>query len=149
MTRAAAWTAVRAVCLLWLVLAGCGGDENRDEELLEKFVADVTGPVNDALVERAIGYTQLAELPIDVRVPQYAGVYDVSRRDELFNGFRNGMRGHFYGTELAVRSKKIAIEGERATVKLALMTGVGPLRAEIALQKIAAGWKVTRVHVDR
>jgi hypothetical protein len=126
---------------------GKGGPS--DEDLLDKFVKDVSGPVDAALVERSIGYTQLADLPIDVRVPQLSGVYDSSKSDELLSSYRNGMRGHFYGTEIDVRSKTIAIHDAHADVKLALMTAVGPLHADIGLQKLASGWKVERVHIDR
>lgn len=146
--RARYIVAVRSVALCAL-LWGCGDDVPSDEDLIERFIADVTGPVDAALVERAISYTQLEDLPIDVRVPHYAGVYDASRADELLNGFRKAMQQRFYGTDIDVRSKKIAVQGDRADVTLALMTGVGPLHAQLGLQKVVAGWRVVRVHVDR
>lgn len=139
----------RLVCLLVLALLACEDGPPSDEDLLERFVEEVTGEVDDALVERSLAYTQMQQLPIDVRVPHFAGVYDASRSAELIAGYRQGMRERFYGTKLAVRKKTIEITGERADVKLALMTAVGPLHADIGLQKLGSGWKVSRVHVDR
>jgi hypothetical protein len=135
-------------CCAALPLA-CGDAVPSEEDLIERFIQEVTGPVDSQLVERAISYTQLDALPIDVRALHFAGVYDASRADELLRAFREGMARRFYGTELDVRSKQITIEGSRAHVKLALMSGVGPLRVDLGLQRLAAGWKVTRVHVDR
>lgn len=147
-TRSSArWWIGHALCAC-LVLA-CKSGPPSDEDLLERFVDEVTGEVDAALVERSLGYTDMAQLPLDVRVPHLAGVYDASRSAELASGYRQGMRERFYGTKLAVRKLAIELHGERADVRLALMTAVGPLHADIGLQKLTSGWKVSRVHVDR
>lgn len=135
------------VCLL---LASCNDDEVSDEDLIERFIADVTGTVDDAYVARALGYVDMARFPIDVRVPQHAGVYTAERASELIGAFKRGMRQHFYDTELKLRSDHLEIEGDRAEIKLGLMTAVGPLDAEISLRKAGPGsWKVAKVHVNR
>ena len=140
-----------AIGLLSCALASlfaCGKKAPSDEDLLEQFVRDVTGKADEALVQRAIGYTALDSLPIDVRVPHYAGVYDASQRDELFREFRQRMERHFYQTVIDVRSQKIELHGADADIRLGLMTAVGPLHAEFGMHKLGAQWKVQRVYVD-
>lgn len=138
-------------CLLLATLSGCKKDSGpTDEELIEQFIEDVTGPVDDALVARALGYLALDKLPIDVRVPHMAGVYAADRDGtELVAAFKRGMRERFYGTELAVRSQKIEIKDGRAEITLALMTGLGPVRATLNLQRLPEGFRLSLVHVDR
>jgi hypothetical protein len=138
-----------AALLLFMLLAGCGGkDGPTDEELIERFVKDVTGEVDDAYVARALGYVDMQRFPIDVRVPRMAGVYTDERSEELISGFKQGMQRFFYGTKLKVRSERIEISGDSAEVKLVLVTAVGVLSADITLRKASPGvWKVARVHV--
>jgi hypothetical protein len=136
--------------VLCVLLSGCGDDEVSDEDLIERFIKDVTGEVDDAYVARALGYVDMGRFPIDVRVPHHAGVYAEDRAPELISAFKRGMRQHFYATELKLRSDRHEIQGDRAEIKLGLMTAVGPLDVEIALRKAGPGaWKVAKVHVDR
>jgi hypothetical protein len=139
---------LRAATLLLALMCGCGKAGPTDEELLEQFVKDVTGTVDDALVSRAVGYTALTELPIDVRVPQHQGVYREDRADELLGSFREQMNRHFGGSELKLRRHTIKIEGDRAEVGMRLMTQRGPIQADIGLQKLASGWRVSKVHAQ-
>jgi hypothetical protein len=140
----------KVVALALLAVAGCGDDEVSDEDLIEKFIEDVTGKVDDAYVARALGYVDLARFPLDVRVPRNAGVYSEEQATELTSQFRKGMQRYFYDTEIKLRSDRFEITGDSAEVKLGLMTAVGPLGADITLRKAAPGsWKVARVHVDR
>lgn len=139
-----------APLILVLSAAACGDDAVSDEDLLEKFVEDVTGDVDEAYVARALGYVDMARYPLDVRVPHHAGVYAEDRAPEIVGHFKSVMASHFYGTEIKLRSDKIEIQGDRAEVKLGLVTAVGPLGASFTLQKAGEGvWKVSRVHVDR
>jgi hypothetical protein len=143
---------VLAFVLLTLVapVTACGDDEPSDEDLIEKFIEDVTGKVDDAYVARALGYVDLGRFPLDVRVPHHAGVYAPEQSEELTGKFKSGMRRFFYDTELKLRSDKFEIQGDSAEVKLGLMTAVGPLGVDINLRKAGPGsWKVARVHVDR
>jgi hypothetical protein len=133
-----------------LFVLGCGDGAPSDEDLIEKFIDDVAGPVDDAYVQRALGYVDMARFPLDVRVPHHGGVYDQSNGSQLVAMFKDGMRRHFYGSAIKVRGNRYEINGTRADVNLGLITTVGLLRAEIALQRASPGvWKVTKVHVDR
>ena len=133
---------------LLLCLVACSGGSS-DEDQLEQFVRDVTGEVDDALVGRALGYTEFAEVPVDVRAPGYAGVYRDDRAEEIEQAFRRAMQRFFWGDKLRVRSHQIEIDGSHADVGMRLLTSKGPLRVETALEKTAAGWKVSKVHVER
>lgn len=137
--------------VLCSLVAGCGDHGGpSDEELVEQFVRDVSGKVDDAYVSRALGYLEIARYPLDVRVPQLAGVYTEEREHEIVGQFKSGMRRYFYDSEIKLRSQRFEIEGDRAEVTLGLITAVGPLGASITLRKAAPGvWKVARVHVDR
>lgn len=141
-------SAARIVVLV--VVAACGDDTPSDEDLIEKFIEDITGDVDDAYVARALGYVDMARYPLDVRVPHHAGVYAEDQAPEIVGHFKTAMRQYFYNSEIKLRSDKVEIEGSRAEVKLGLMTAVGPLGASFTLQKAGEGvWKVSRVHVDR
>jgi hypothetical protein len=139
-------------CVLLVAAAlgcGCGGAPS-DEDLIDKFIEDVTGKVDDAYVARALGYVDLARFPLDVRVPQRAGMYTEEHAAELTSEFKRGMRRFFYGTEIKLRSRRVDLQGDSAEVELGLMTAVGPLDASLTLRKAAPGsWKVARVHVDQ
>ncbi len=151
MRHVARLTILTALMLLFASAAvGCRHKGPSDEDLLDRFVTEVTGPVNDLLVERAIGYAHMQDLPIDVRVPHVGGVFDSARSAELIGAFRSAMGAQFYGTEITVRSKKIEITGgDHAEVTLALMTAVGPMHAAIGLQKLKdVGWKVSKVYAE-
>jgi len=139
---------IAAFALLLALACSCSKSGPTDEELLEQFVKDVTGTVDDALVNRAVGYTALTELPIDVRVPQHQGVYREEDAEELLGNFRDQMRRVFGGSELALRRHTIKIEGDRAEVGMRLMTQRGPIQADIGLQKLASGWRVNKVHAQ-
>lgn len=138
---------------LWIVLlalAACGDDAVSDEDLIERFIEDVTGKVDDDYVRRALGYADMARYPLDVRVPHHGGVYPEERAPEIIAQFKRAMRNHFYDTEIKLRSDAFEIKGDSAEVKLGLMTAVGPLGASFTLRKASEGvWKVSRVHVDR
>lgn len=141
------WIAVAAVA--WLGWTACADGDPSDEDLLERFVKDVTGKVDEGLITRALGYTDFAVLPVDVKAPRHAGVYRQDRQAELEKAFRRVMRQLFWGSELRVRASNIAIDGTRADVGMRLMTSVGPLRVETSLEKTPAGWRVSKVHVER
>jgi hypothetical protein len=136
--------------VLILLVAACGDDTPSDEDLIERFIEDVTGEVDDAYVARALRYVDMARYPLDVRVPHHAGVYAEERAPEIIGEFKRVMRSRFYETEIKLRSDAVEITGDRAEVKLGLMTAVGPLGASFTLQKASPGvWKVSRVHLDR
>lgn len=139
---------LRSAVLLLALACSCGKSGPTDEDLLEQFVKDVTGMVDEGLLSRAVGYTALAELPIDVSVPQYQGVYREDRADELLGSFRQQMRQHFSGSELTLRRHTIKIEGDRADVGMSLMTQRGPIQVDVGLQKLASGWRVNKVHAQ-
>lgn len=137
---------VCCAALSFVTSAGCERGGPTDEELLEQFVKDVTGVVDEELLSRAVGYTALGELPIDVQVPQHQGVYRAEHADELLGSFRAEMRRHFGGSELKLLRHKLEIEGDRADIGMRLMTKRGPIQADIGLRKLAEGWRVTKVH---
>jgi hypothetical protein len=139
-----------ASLVIVLVTAACGDDAVSDEDLIERFIEDVTGKVDDGYVSRALGYVDMAQYPLDVRVPHHGGVYPEERAPEIIGQFKRAMRRHFYETEIKLRSDAFEINGDSAEVKLGLMTAVGPLSASFTLRKAGEGaWKVSRVHVDR
>lgn len=141
--------AVLSCVLLPLSLGGCGDDEPSDEDLLEQFVKDVSGHVDEAYVERALSYIEPARYPLDVAVPQHSGVYDAESAPKIVEHFRQTMLGRFRGDDVKVPRHHIDIKGDRATVKMTMRTRISPLRAEVDLQKREKGvWKVTRVHVE-
>jgi hypothetical protein len=141
-----------AMSVLIVLLSGlaCGDDAVSDEDLIERFIEDVTGKVDDAYVGRALGYVDMSRYPLDVRVPHHGGVYPEERAPEIIAQFKKAMRRYFYDTEIKLRSDTFEIKGDSAEVKLGLMTAVGPLGASFTLRKAGEGvWKVSRVHVDR
>ena len=142
--------AAAALCLLGLLLTHCGGGDEppTDEELLEQFVKDVTGVVDGPMMTRSLRYVALAEVPLDVSVPGMQGVYREDGAEKLTKRYRTEMRRRFGGSEIKVRSSKITLEGTGAKVMMRLTTAQGPLRAQCELQKIATGWKVSKVHVE-
>ena len=138
-----------SLAIALLLAAGCRGGEVSDEDLIERFIKDVTGDVDEAYVAGALGYVDMERVPIDVRVPRQAGLYEADRAPELIGSFKRAMEQRFYGTEIKLRSDKYEINGDSADVRLGLMTAVGPLSADIGLRKTGPGsWKVSRVHVE-
>jgi hypothetical protein len=133
------------------VVAACGGNgAPSDEDLIARFVEDVTGKVDDAYVARALAYVDMERFPLDVRVPRHAGVYPKERAGEITRHFKEAMRRHFNDTSIKLRSDRVRINGDTAEVELGLMTAVGPLGASFTLRKAAPGsWRVVRVHIDR
>jgi hypothetical protein len=141
--RAASWA------MFLLFVASCRGGGVSDEDLIERFIKDVTGDVDDAYVARVLGYVDMERVPIDVRVPHQAGLYEADRAPELIGTFKRVMRSRFYESEIKLRSDRYEINGDNADVKLGLMTAVGPLSADIGLRKTGPGsWKVSRVHIE-
>jgi hypothetical protein len=137
------------LAIVLLVAAACD-DTISDEDRIERFIADITGKVDDAYVDRALGYVDMARYPLDVRVPRHGGVYPEERSQEIVKHFRSAMQRYFQDTEIKLRSDKFEIQGDSAEVELGLMTAVGPLSASFTLRKGSEGeWKVSRVHVDR
>jgi len=142
-------TTVALASLALPCLAACGDDEPSDEDLLEQFVKDVSGRVDEAYVERALAYLDVERYPIDVSVPQHSGVYDAERAPEIIEHFRNTMLGRFKGDDIQVPRHHIAIEGDHAKVNMSMRTRLSPLKVEVELQKPAPGtWKVSMVHVE-
>lgn len=136
--------------IVLLATVACGDDTVSDEDLIERFIEDVTGKVDDAYVRRALGYVDMVSYPLDVRVPHHGGVYPEERAQEIIAQFKKAMHRYFYDTEIKLRSDQFEIKGDSAEVKLGLMTAVGPLGASFTLRKAGEGvWKVARVHVDR
>lgn len=138
------------VTLVPLAAVACDCDSGpTDEDMIEKFIEDVTGDVDAGYVGRCMAYVDFESYPLDVRVPQHAGVYNADRGDEIRKAFERVVERRFMNTEIKKRSANYEIEGDRAEVKLALLSAVGPLRAEITLEKAAPlTWKVSRVHVE-
>lgn len=138
-----------SLAIALLLAAGCRGGGVSDEDLIERFIKDVTGDVDEAYVARALGYVDMERVAIDVRVPRHAGLYEADRAPELIGLFKRAMEQRFYGTEIKLRSDKYEIKGDDADVRLGLMTAVGPLSADIGLHKTGPGsWKVSRVHIE-
>ena len=129
--------------------AACGDDGPSDEDLIGKFVEDITGKVDEGYADRALSYIDLSAVPLDVKVPRHQGMYIEEDSAELTSQFRKQMLGRFGGQTIKMRSKKIEIDGDTATVKLTTMTGYGAVRSDITLKKTAAGWKVSRLRVTR
>lgn len=132
-----------------LFLVACGTDGPSDEELLERFVSDVTGQVDDDMIQRALVYTDFANVPVDVKAPGHAGVYRAEQAEQIIGAYTGALRRFLWNTKLRVRAKTIAIHGAQADVSIRLFTPHGPLRAETSLQKQPTGWKVSKVHLVR
>lgn len=126
----------------------CKGEPS-DEDVIEKFIEDITGEVDGGYVARAMAYVDFENYPVDVRVPRYAGVYTAAQGAEIEKQFRKVIKRRFAGTELRRRSSRYEIDGDRAEVHLGLLSAVGPLRAELELTKAAPlTWKVNKVHIE-
>jgi hypothetical protein len=139
--------AIMAVVLV--LAAGCRGGGVSDEDLIERFIKDVTGDVDDAYTARVLGYVDMERVPIDVRVPRHAGLYQAERAPELIGAFKRIIEQRFQGSKIKLRSDKYEIKGDSADVRLGLMTAVSPLSADLGLSKTAPGtWKVSRVHIE-
>jgi len=118
-----------------------------DQELIEQFIEDVTGPVDRNLVDRALGYVDLESIPVDVLAYGHAGVYDASRVDELEEMFRNRMRS-FYGDNLRVLSRRIEIEDDKADLGLTLISKRGRQSISLKMQKLNDKWWVSAVRTN-
>jgi hypothetical protein len=141
-----------ALAHAWLLLfvVACGDDAAGDEDLIERFLDDLAGPVDEGYVERSLGYTDMNRFPIDVRVPHHSGVYDDASSAKLIKAYRDVMRRRFYGSEIKLRGRRVEIADDRAEVRFGMVTTVGLLRAEVALRKAGpTSWKLTKVHIDR
>jgi hypothetical protein len=138
-------------CLVACSAVACGDDDPpSDEDLIQKLIADVTGDVDGTYVGRSLAYVDMGRYPLDVKVPRHSGVYDASRAPEIEKRFREVIRQRFQGTQIRLRNDEVEIDGDRAEVRLALMTAVGPLRVQLTVQKPEPGvWKISRVHINR
>ncbi|MGD8860973.1 MAG: hypothetical protein PVI30_13275 [Myxococcales bacterium] len=144
----------RPLVLFFLVLCSavaCGDDDPpSDEDLIQKLIEDVTGEVDGTYVKRCLAYVDMQRYPLDVKVPRHSGVYDAERAPQIEKRFRDIIRQRFQGTEIRLRNDEVEIDGDRAEVRLALITAVGPLRVELTVQKPEPGvWKISRVHIRR
>ena len=123
-----------------------------DEELIEKFIEDVTGEVDRDYVMRALGYVDLARVPLDAEVmlpvASHAGVYDAARSEELTSRFRKYMRP-YYGNKIRLLKKRIEIDGDRAEVLMVIFGRQARLRVEIAMRKLDGRWWVASCHISR
>ncbi len=137
------------IAIVLVLAAGCRGGGVSDEDLIERFIKDVTGDVDEAYAARVLGYVDMDRVPIDVRVPHHAGLYQNDRAPELIGAFKRVIEQRFQGSEIKLRSDKYEIKGDSAGVRLGLMTAVGPLSADLGLSKTGPGtWKVSRVHIE-
>ncbi len=123
-----------------------------DEELLEKFIDDVSGTVDRQYVLRALGYVDLQQLPLDVEVllpiESHTGVYDASREAELTSMFRRRIRP-YYGESFKAIQKKIVIDEDRAEVGFTVFGRRLRLRVELKMRKIGERWLVAAVRISR
>jgi hypothetical protein len=123
-----------------------------DEELLEKFIDDVTGTVDRDYVYRALGYVDLGPVPLDVEVllpvESHTGVYDASRAAELESMFRRRIRP-YYGEYLRAFQKKIVIDDDRADVGFTVLSRRLRARAELKMRKVGERWLVASVRISR
>ena len=118
--------------------------------LIEKFISDITGKVDVGYVDRALGYLDTKQFPVDVMVPGYQGVYDEAQTPKLIKAFRRVFKQRFKAANVRVRSKRYEIDGDRAEVKLNLLSkAFGMAKWEFTLRKGTTGWKVSRVYVIR
>ena len=125
-----------------------------DEELIEKFIKDVTGSIEPGYVDRTTSYVNFERLPLDVRVLMheisFAGVYDASAADELKHIFSKNI-GRFYGDELRVLGRTIDIKSDRADVEMTLLSarGMGRLIVALKMRKLDQKWWVEAVEIHR
>ncbi len=117
-----------------------------DEERLEQFIDDVTGPVDRELVDRAMQYVDPERVPIDVRVLDHAGAYDAQRADELEQMFRDRMR-RFYGDRFRTLTRRIEIENGRAHIRMMLLSQRGRQQVALELRKVDDKWLVAAVRI--
>ena len=123
-----------------------------DEELLEKFIDDVSGTVDREYVQRTLGYVDLERLALDVEVllpvESHTGIYDASRATELRSMFRKRIRP-YYGESFRAIRRKIVIDGDRAEVGFTVFGRSLRARAELKMRKLDERWWVAAVRISR
>lgn len=124
-----------------------------DEERIELFIEDVTGELEYGYVDKALGYTDLSFVPLDLRVSLYgfthAGVYDASKRAELRQWVQKHLR-RFYNERIGVMGSSIDINGQQADVSLTVISARRlRLEVDLKMQKRGDDWLVTAVNVHR
>jgi hypothetical protein len=144
--RSGAWVLVAS--LLCVAVAGCGKSKPSDEDLIERFIADVTGAVDTTYADRVMAYVDFAAYPVDVQTPGHLGVYSLEQSDALMADFRRVV-ARLQGTKLKRRSSRVQIEDDSAQVELGLIGAFGPFDAQVRLHKHAQGlWRVTHVRLQ-
>lgn len=139
----------RSALLALLAIFSCGPRQPSDEDLLERFVETITGPVDDTYVPRTLAYVDFATYPVDLQTPMHQGVYDEEHAEAIKADLRRAV-ARLQGSKLKRRSSRIEIDKDTAAIELGLVSALGPFDAQIGLRKYAPGiWRVTRVRLRR
>ena len=141
---AAGIAAIVAILLAWDALVVT------DEERLEGFVEDVTGPIARGRVSAARErWVDLERQPLEVSALGRSLLYRAGDDEALADEARSALSG-LRGTDLTTLSSAIVVEGDEATVTLRLMSrerGMGAVRWE--LRRHGDDWLAARLAVTR
>ena len=123
-----------------------------DEELLQKFIDDVSGTVDQQYVHRTLGYVDMERIALDVEVllpvESHTGVYDASRAADLKAMFRKRIRP-YYGQSFRALQRKIVIDEDQAEVGFTIFGRSLRVRVELKMRKLDARWWVAAVRISR
>jgi hypothetical protein len=121
-----------------------------DEERLEAFVEDVSGPVDPHRVARARArWVDLERQPFEVSAMGRSLLYRAGDDDALAERARRSL-ARLRGADLRVLGRAIAVEGDRATVSLRVMSpGRGLGRVEWRLRRHGDDWLAAHLAVRR
>jgi hypothetical protein len=121
-----------------------------DEERLEVFIEDVTGPIDRARIDRALRWVDPGRQPVEV---------DLRGRHTVYGGPGHGAEAAdvaeaaqerlapWTGVRLRVLSRAIEVDGEEARVRLRVLSQRGPADVEYALRRHGERWWVRRIRI--
>jgi hypothetical protein len=120
-----------------------------EEERLEAFANDVTGPVEPARIDAALAtWTDPATQPVELRGFGRSEVYGAEHAAELASRAREALRT-YGGERLRKMRQGIEVRDDEASVSLRIVSGRGMVDVDFGLRKHGDRWLVSDVDVHR
>jgi len=140
-------TVLVVAALAAVVAAWCGVDALivTDEERLEQLVEDVTGPMDQERMTRALSWTDPSVEPVEVVAFGNTEVYTDGAE---LRARASQAVSRLSGDDLRVLRSSITVEGDVGTIALQLLSGRGMGNLEIRLRRHGDRWIVDRVRVQ-
>jgi hypothetical protein len=117
-----------------------------DEERVEQLVGTVTGLVDGAKIDGALGWTDPARQPLEVTFRGFSYRFDQDNAGEL----RAKAYTHlapYQGERLNLLQKSVEVKGSAATVTVDTFSRRGRTTTEYELRKLGDRWVLSGVHV--